>query len=94
MLDWQRFTEPNAAHLFTYFLLVANAIERDWQSYHIKRGELITSLIWRRKAEFLKIKRTMERIGKIIRGAEKNFTGIKIVNYDVYQDKDPYKTSD
>lgn len=99
IIDWEWFAEPNMAHLFVYFLLMANTSEKHWQGHLIKRGELITSLnhLEREtgvtKDRIRTILKKLEKTGEIKRAAESNYTRIKIVNYDFYQDKEPQKSN-
>lgn len=93
ILDWEWFSDPKSFHIFMYLILKANHTPKLWQGHQVNRGELITSIanISTKTSHSIKTVRgvlgKLEKSGEICKKGTNKFTHIKVLKYELYQNK-------
>lgn len=91
LLEWEWFGNSMMVHLFVYFLLKANRVDKKWNGIEVKRGQLITGINSLNKDTGISVQslrtciKRLKSTGEItIKSTNKNSI-ITICNYDDYQ---------
>lgn len=97
ILDWEWYDDANTFRLFMHCLLRANHADKEWRGTLVKRGEFISSLDKLAGELRLSVKQIRTAISKLKRTNElatkgtTQHTVFKVINYDLYQQKDKPK---
>lgn len=94
MIDWEWFSDPPTAHLFTYLLLAANHKPGRWKGIDIPKGGLITSRAQLAAKTGLSERQVRTALSHLISTNEvtskttAKYTLLIVNQYDKYQDRD------
>lgn len=93
LTDWEWYKDIPVKTLFLHIVLMTNYKPKKWKGIGIKRGEFLTGLISLAENTGLSIQQLRTAIKKlkstneIITRTTNKYTIIKLVNYNIYQDK-------
>ena len=94
LLDWEWYSDINAARIFLHCLLKANYQDKRWHGIEIKRGSFITTIDTLAKETGLSKQQTRTALYKlkstheITHQATRNYSLLIIEKYNDYQDKE------